>query len=223
MRTKYSGFTVVHTKLPPSPVILWRELGGTPKWLPLHNEYHDVMHTAPCSKTVAFGMTELTIYELYEPMKISWIAADLYVILHLSLSVIHQGIGVKGWSARSQVRQDALTLYNIKMTIARRTTPPRAEPMITQMLRLSLVLGSGKKKSVLPCRSKGEIKKLSLERYQYLCERSRLNPGRLRGHIFCLAIPHAFLSDNKFVGFRKKMNYRHSPNKTNFLQNNGRQ
>ena len=35
----------VHTILPPSPVILWIELGGKPKWLPLNFGYHDVMRT----------------------------------------------------------------------------------------------------------------------------------------------------------------------------------
>ena len=27
---------IVHTKLPPSPAILWIELGGKPKWLPIN-------------------------------------------------------------------------------------------------------------------------------------------------------------------------------------------
>ena len=36
---------IVHTNLPPSPVILWIELGGKPKWLPLNFGYHDVMRT----------------------------------------------------------------------------------------------------------------------------------------------------------------------------------
>ena len=35
------------SKLPPTPVILWMELGGKPKWLPLNFGYHDVRHTAP--------------------------------------------------------------------------------------------------------------------------------------------------------------------------------
>ena len=48
----YSGsglcaFVNVRTILPPSPVILWIELGGKPKWLPLSFGYHDVMRTAP--------------------------------------------------------------------------------------------------------------------------------------------------------------------------------
>ena len=36
---------IVHTILPPSPVILWIELGGKPKWLPFNSGYHDVR---PC-------------------------------------------------------------------------------------------------------------------------------------------------------------------------------
>ena len=38
---------VVHTILPPIPEILWIELGGKPKWLPLNPGYHDVMRTSP--------------------------------------------------------------------------------------------------------------------------------------------------------------------------------
>ena len=39
----------VHTILqsPPSPVILWIELDGKPKWRPLNFGYHDIMQTAP--------------------------------------------------------------------------------------------------------------------------------------------------------------------------------
>ena len=36
-------YVIVHTKLPPSPVILQIELGGKTKWLPLSFGYHDVM------------------------------------------------------------------------------------------------------------------------------------------------------------------------------------
>ena len=39
-----------HPKLPPSPVILWIELGGKPKWLPLNSGYHDVMSIAPIDR-----------------------------------------------------------------------------------------------------------------------------------------------------------------------------
>ena len=42
-------YVIVHTIFPPSPVILWIELGGKPKWLPLKCGYHDVMHAAPIS------------------------------------------------------------------------------------------------------------------------------------------------------------------------------
>ena len=38
-------FIKVHIQLPPSPIILWIELGGKPKWLPLNFGYHDVMRT----------------------------------------------------------------------------------------------------------------------------------------------------------------------------------
>ena len=40
-------YVIVHTILPPSPVILWIELGSKPKWRPLNFEYHDVMRSAP--------------------------------------------------------------------------------------------------------------------------------------------------------------------------------
>ena len=40
-------YVMFHTKLPPSPVILWIELGGEPKWLPLILRYYDVMCTSP--------------------------------------------------------------------------------------------------------------------------------------------------------------------------------
>ena len=38
-------YVIVHTIVPPRPVILWIELGGKPKWLPLNSGYHDVMRT----------------------------------------------------------------------------------------------------------------------------------------------------------------------------------
>ena len=43
-------YDIVHTILSSSPVILWIELGGNPKWLPLNSGYHDVMHTRPIKK-----------------------------------------------------------------------------------------------------------------------------------------------------------------------------
>ena len=45
------AFVIVHTILPPSPVILWIELGGKPKWLPLNFGYHGVMGTSPIVST----------------------------------------------------------------------------------------------------------------------------------------------------------------------------
>ena len=48
-------YVIVHTILPPSPVI-WRiELGGNPKWLPLNSGYHDVMHTSPIALVLMMG------------------------------------------------------------------------------------------------------------------------------------------------------------------------
>ena len=41
------AYVIVHTNLPPSPVILWISPGGKPKWLPLNFGYHDVMRTSP--------------------------------------------------------------------------------------------------------------------------------------------------------------------------------
>ena len=39
-------YVIVHTTLPPSPVILWINLGGRPKWLPLKFWYLDLMRTS---------------------------------------------------------------------------------------------------------------------------------------------------------------------------------
>ena len=39
-------YVIVHTIWPPSPVILWIELGGKTKWLPLKCGYHDVKRMA---------------------------------------------------------------------------------------------------------------------------------------------------------------------------------
>ena len=44
-------YVIVHTFLPPSPVILWILLDGKPKWLLLKFGYHDVMRTSPIIKT----------------------------------------------------------------------------------------------------------------------------------------------------------------------------
>ena len=40
-------YIIVHTKWPPSPVILWIGLGGKPKWLPLNFGYNVTIHTGP--------------------------------------------------------------------------------------------------------------------------------------------------------------------------------
>ena len=40
-------YVIVHTILGGSPVILWIQLDGKPKWLPLKFGYHDVMRTSP--------------------------------------------------------------------------------------------------------------------------------------------------------------------------------
>ena len=36
-------YVIVHTMLPPSAVILWIEVGGKPKWLPMNFGHHDVI------------------------------------------------------------------------------------------------------------------------------------------------------------------------------------
>ena len=41
------------------PVILWTELGGKPKWLPLNSGYHDIMHTVPF---VQLGAVKLVLW-----------------------------------------------------------------------------------------------------------------------------------------------------------------
>ena len=45
---------IVHTILLPSPVFLWMEMGGKPKWLPLNFGYHEVM----CTTTFAQAQWE---------------------------------------------------------------------------------------------------------------------------------------------------------------------
>ena len=56
-------YVIVHTKLPPSPVILWRELAGKPKWLLLNFGYHDKMHTGPIS-AVKINIVPLFVFFL---------------------------------------------------------------------------------------------------------------------------------------------------------------
>ena len=46
------SYVIVHTKLPPSRVVLWIELVGKPKWLPLKFGYHDVLRTSPIKDCV---------------------------------------------------------------------------------------------------------------------------------------------------------------------------
>ena len=50
-------YVIVHIILPPSPVILWIELGGKPKWPPLNTGYHDVMRrvTSPIVEMKCHG------------------------------------------------------------------------------------------------------------------------------------------------------------------------
>ena len=55
---------IIHTILPPSPVILWIELGGKPRWLPLNFGYHDVMRTVPIPKNMALQWTNLCCVRL---------------------------------------------------------------------------------------------------------------------------------------------------------------
>ena len=51
------AYIMAHTILPPSPVILWVELGGKPKWLPLNSGYHDVMHMSPIGRFLLFFLS----------------------------------------------------------------------------------------------------------------------------------------------------------------------
>ena len=46
-------YVITHTVLPPSPAILWIELGGKSKWLPLNFGYHDFMCTVPILQEIA--------------------------------------------------------------------------------------------------------------------------------------------------------------------------
>ena len=42
---------IAHTKLPPSPVILWIELRGKPKWLPLNFGYQSTQAPSKCQNS----------------------------------------------------------------------------------------------------------------------------------------------------------------------------
>ena len=59
---------IVHTILPPSPVILWIELGGKPKWLPLIFGYHDEMRMAPILREKIYQIRAYD-FELKFPFK----------------------------------------------------------------------------------------------------------------------------------------------------------
>ena len=45
-------YVIVHTILPSSPVILWIELGGKTKWLPINFGYHNVMRIGPIDRMI---------------------------------------------------------------------------------------------------------------------------------------------------------------------------
>ena len=72
-------YVIVHTVLPPSPVILWIELGGNPKWLLLNFGYHDVMRTRPI-----YSETYLLYFELNP---INTVCTGLYVQVCMYRSV----------------------------------------------------------------------------------------------------------------------------------------
>ena len=61
------AYVILHTILPPSPVILWISLGGKPKWLPLNFGYHDVMRTGPIKIFIKFISFEVTRNPLHPP------------------------------------------------------------------------------------------------------------------------------------------------------------
>ena len=53
---------IVHTIFPPSPVILWIELGGKPKWPPLKFGHLDVMRTSLIFEIFLFHCIKLFCY-----------------------------------------------------------------------------------------------------------------------------------------------------------------
>ena len=61
-----SAYVIVHTMLPPSPVILWTELGGKPKWLPLSFGNHDEMRTTPLASIPLSHIREVPRLADYE-------------------------------------------------------------------------------------------------------------------------------------------------------------
>ena len=57
---------IVHTNLPPSQVILWIELGGKPKWLPLKFECHDKMCKGPFrNKVFTYKQQEIKVFPVF--------------------------------------------------------------------------------------------------------------------------------------------------------------
>ena len=100
-------YVTVHTILPPSPVILWVELGGKPKWLPLNFEYHDVMCTSVIPESAAqesnlpnqiFALSNLQLSNFYRRIKANAVSGKMYcsfflfwIALFASLSGIHKG------------------------------------------------------------------------------------------------------------------------------------
>ena len=57
----------VHSKFPPSLVILWIELGGKPKWLPLNFGYHGVMRTGP--NTLCYSVIAQQMWDRSSPIR----------------------------------------------------------------------------------------------------------------------------------------------------------
>ena len=56
------NYAIVHAKLPPSPVILWVELGGKPNWLPLNFGYHDVV-------VIRSGPISVDLWSIFQPLQ----------------------------------------------------------------------------------------------------------------------------------------------------------
>ena len=62
-------YIIIHTILPPSPVILWTELGGKPKWLPLNFGQHDTHCLVPVF-TIIEDDSERALYSSSEGQKV---------------------------------------------------------------------------------------------------------------------------------------------------------
>ena len=71
--TRLVSHILLTSLLPPSPFILWIELGDKPKWLPLNFGYHDEMRTGPISilefrkLALSTGQHSLWIFTLWVP------------------------------------------------------------------------------------------------------------------------------------------------------------